>query len=117
MSALCQKRTNATQQNFLFDHLVGAGGSMGGTSRPSNFAVCRLITTSNLVDNKQLTAQMRETHDLCDEGRDVATASLLEVWIDEAERRTLFLFEASRRAKLGAARLHCPQGRGGTPCE
>jgi starvation-inducible DNA-binding protein len=39
---------------------------------------------------------MRETHDLCDEHGDVATASLLEVWIDEAERRTWFLFEASR---------------------
>jgi starvation-inducible DNA-binding protein len=52
-------------------------------------------------DNKQLTAHMRETHDLCDEGRDVATASLLEVWIDEAERRTWFLFEASRRANTG----------------
>jgi starvation-inducible DNA-binding protein len=52
-------------------------------------------------DNKQLTAHMRETHDLCDEGGDVATASLLEVWIDEAERRTWFLFEASRRANVG----------------
>ena len=52
-------------------------------------------------DNKQLTAHMRETHDLCDEGGDVATASLLEVWIDEAERRTWFLFEASRRAQPG----------------
>jgi starvation-inducible DNA-binding protein len=48
-------------------------------------------------DNKQLAAHMRETHGLCDEGDDVATASLLEVWIDEAERRTWFLFEASRR--------------------
>jgi starvation-inducible DNA-binding protein len=47
-------------------------------------------------DNKQLVARMRETHDLCDEHGDVATASLLEVWIDEAERRTWFLFEASR---------------------
>jgi starvation-inducible DNA-binding protein len=47
-------------------------------------------------DNKQLVARMRETHDLCDEHRDVATASLIEVWIDEAERRTWFLFEASR---------------------
>jgi starvation-inducible DNA-binding protein len=37
-------------------------------------------------DNKLLTAYMRETHDLCDEHRDVATASLLENWIDEAER-------------------------------
>jgi starvation-inducible DNA-binding protein len=47
-------------------------------------------------DNKQLVARMRETHDLCDEHGDVATASLLEVWIDEAEHRTWFLFEASR---------------------
>jgi starvation-inducible DNA-binding protein len=53
-------------------------------------------------DNKELTAHMRETHDLCDEGGDVATASLLEVWIDEAERRTWFLFEASRRSGEGA---------------
>jgi starvation-inducible DNA-binding protein len=47
-------------------------------------------------DNKQLVAFMRETHDLCDEGNDVASASLLENWIDEAEQRTWFLFEASR---------------------
>jgi len=47
-------------------------------------------------DNKQLTAHMRETHDLCDEHADVATTSLLEVWIDESERRTWFLFEACR---------------------
>jgi starvation-inducible DNA-binding protein len=47
-------------------------------------------------DNKQLVTRMRETHDLCDEHGDVATASLLENWIDEAERRTWFLFEATR---------------------
>jgi starvation-inducible DNA-binding protein len=47
-------------------------------------------------DNKQLVAHLRETHDLCDEHGDVATASLIENWIDEAERRTWFLFEASR---------------------
>src|SRR5712691_10015579 len=47
-------------------------------------------------DNKQLTSHMRETHALCDEHGDVATASLLENWIDEAERRTWFLFEAGR---------------------
>ena len=47
-------------------------------------------------DNKQLVARMRETHDVCDEHGDVATASLLEVWIDEAEGRTWFLFEATR---------------------
>ena len=48
-------------------------------------------------DNKSMAARMRETHGLCDEHEDVATASLLEVWIDEAERRTWFLFEATRR--------------------
>ncbi|HLG82448.1 MAG TPA: DNA starvation/stationary phase protection protein [Bradyrhizobium sp.] len=47
-------------------------------------------------DNKQLTARMRETHDLCDEHSDVASASLLENWIDESERRTWFLFETTR---------------------
>jgi starvation-inducible DNA-binding protein len=47
-------------------------------------------------DNKQLVAAMRETHNLCDEHGDVASASLLEVWIDEAERRAWFLFEAAR---------------------
>src|SRR5246127_1702353 len=50
-------------------------------------------------DNKQLAASLRETHGLCDEHDDVATASLLEVWIDEAERRTWFLFEATRTAE------------------
>ncbi len=48
-------------------------------------------------DNKALATRLREAHNVCDEHRDVATASLIEVWIDEAERRTWFLFEASRR--------------------
>jgi starvation-inducible DNA-binding protein len=48
-------------------------------------------------DNKELAARLREVHDVCDEHRDIATASLIEVWIDETERRTWFLFEASRR--------------------
>src|SRR6266446_3498667 len=47
-------------------------------------------------DNKRVAARMRETHNVCDEHRDVATASLLEVWIDEGERRAWFLFEATR---------------------
>jgi starvation-inducible DNA-binding protein len=48
-------------------------------------------------DNKTLAARLREVHDVCDEHRDIAAASLIEVWIDETERRTWFLFEASRR--------------------
>jgi starvation-inducible DNA-binding protein len=47
-------------------------------------------------DNKQLTSIMRQVHNACDEYGDVATASLLENWIDETERRTWFLFEATR---------------------
>ena len=50
-------------------------------------------------DNARLADRMRETHGVCDDHRDVATASLLEVWIDEAERRAWFLFEASRPAE------------------
>jgi len=49
-------------------------------------------------DNKQLAASMREAHGLCDEHGDVATASVLETWIDEAERRVWFLFEAGRKS-------------------
>ena len=53
-------------------------------------------------DNLQLVAFMHETHELCDEHGDVASASLLEVWIDEAERRVWFLFEATRESRSGA---------------
>jgi starvation-inducible DNA-binding protein len=49
-------------------------------------------------DNKTMVAGLREAHNVCDEHRDVATTSLIEVWIDETERRAWFLFEATRRA-------------------
>jgi starvation-inducible DNA-binding protein len=48
-------------------------------------------------DNRTLAARLREAHNVCDEHRDVATASLIEVWIDETERRSWFLFEATRQ--------------------
>jgi starvation-inducible DNA-binding protein len=48
-------------------------------------------------DNQRFADRMRAVHGVCDEHGDVATASLLEVWIDEAEQRAWFLFEASRR--------------------
>jgi len=47
-------------------------------------------------DNQTLAARLREAHNVCDEHRDIASASLIEVWIDETERRTWFLFESSR---------------------
>ena len=47
-------------------------------------------------DNQALAARLREVHEMVDEHRDIASASLIEGWIDEAERRTWFLFESSR---------------------
>jgi starvation-inducible DNA-binding protein len=54
-------------------------------------------------DNKQLIADLRQAHNVCDEHGDVATASLIEVWIDEAERRVWFLYEAGRAGESPSA--------------
>lgn len=51
-----------------------------------------------LADNQSVAKAMREAHSLCDDHDDAATASLLEIYIDETERRTWFLFESSRAA-------------------
>jgi starvation-inducible DNA-binding protein len=48
-------------------------------------------------DNRTLAASLRQAHNVCDEQGDVATASLIEVWLDETERRVWFLFESNRR--------------------
>ncbi len=48
-------------------------------------------------DNMALSGRLRQVHAVCDEYNDIASASLIEVWIDETERRTWFLFEASRK--------------------
>ena len=53
-------------------------------------------------DNRDLARSMREVHALCDEDGDVATTSLLEVWIDETERRAWFLYEATRAGEMPA---------------
>ena len=51
-----------------------------------------------MLDNKAMAKSMRDAHEICDKHSDVATASLLEVYIDETERRTWFLFEATQGA-------------------
>lgn len=51
-------------------------------------------------DNKQLVAEMRAVHALCDEYGDIASASLIEVWIDETERRAWFLYESCRTGRV-----------------
>ena len=53
------------------------------------------------ADNKKVAAAMRKAHKIADDHEDVATASLLETYIDDTERRTWFLFEASRKADSG----------------
>jgi len=85
---------------------------IGGTTLRSIGHICRLqrvldndadfVTPTDMLaelrnDNKELVVKLRETHDLCDEHGDVASASLLENWIDEAERRVWFLYESTRR--------------------
>ena len=50
-----------------------------------------------LEDNRTLAATMRQAHDVCEEHGDIASTSQIEVWVDESERRSWFLFETSRR--------------------
>jgi hypothetical protein len=69
--------------------------------RPTSFELCFeddeiLTTPSSRGPLRAIGRRLREPHDLCDEHGDVTTASLLENWIDEAERRTWFLFETCR---------------------
>jgi starvation-inducible DNA-binding protein len=51
------------------------------------------MLTELCADNRQLTVSLRSVHAVCDRHKDVATASLIETWIDETERRSWFLFE------------------------
>lgn len=96
----------------MTDDIAERARKIGGTSLRSIGHIGRVqrlldndaefVTAEDMLaelrdDNKQFTKYLRETHALCDEYGDVATASLIENWIDEAERRTWFLFEATRR--------------------
>ena len=102
----------ATQIFAITDDIAERVRKTGGTTIRSIGQIARLqrlddndadfVTPEGMLaelreDNQRLVASMRETHDLCDEHNDVATASLLENWIDEGERRIWFLFEAGRR--------------------
>ena len=93
------------------DPMAERARKLGGTTLRSIGHIARLqripdndaeyVTPSDMLaelreDNAATVAAMRQTHDLCDEMNDVATASLIENWIDEAERRIWFLFEAGR---------------------
>lgn len=100
----------------MTDDIAERVRKIGGTTIRSIGHIARLqrvedndadfVTPEDMIaelreDNKNLVARMRELHDVCDEARDVATASLIENWIDEGERRLWFLYEASRPSHVG----------------
>ena len=68
-----------------------------------SFVPPREMLRELMEDNKHVAAAMRKAHKLCDDHEDSGTAGLLETFIDETERRTWFLFEASRREGDNAA--------------
>jgi starvation-inducible DNA-binding protein len=68
-----------------------------------NYVPPREMLRELMEDNKHMAALMRKAHRLCDDHEDSGTAGLLETFIDETERRTWFLFEASRQEGSNAA--------------
>jgi starvation-inducible DNA-binding protein len=103
---------HADQIFAMTDEIAERARKIGGVSLHSisDIVRCRRLADNNemfvapeamlselIADNQQLTRLLRETHAVCDEHNDVATASLIENWIDESERRTWFLFEAAGR--------------------
>lgn len=66
------------------------------TDNDADFVTPQDMLSELAGDNQQLTKSLREAHAVCDEYNDIATTSLIENWIDESERRTWFLFEATR---------------------
>lgn len=97
----------------MTDDIAERGRKVGGTTIRSigHIARVRRIADNDAVyvepqdmlaelreNNRQLLSEMRQMHNTCEEYNDVATASLLENWIDQTERRIWFLFEISRKA-------------------
>jgi len=104
----------ASQIFAMTDAVAERARKIGGTTLRSIGHISRLSRLSDndaeyvepkdmlaelLQDNQQLVSEMRRTHELAVANGDVATTSLLEAWIDEAERRGWFLFESGRAAE------------------
>jgi starvation-inducible DNA-binding protein len=96
----------------MTDDIAERARKLGGTTLRSIGHIARLqripdndadyVTPEDMLaelasDNRQLLGFLRSTHAVAEEHNDVATTSVVEVWIDEAERRAWFLFEAGRR--------------------
>jgi starvation-inducible DNA-binding protein len=104
----------ATQIDAMTDTIAERVRKLGGTTIRSVGHIKRLqrvldndaeyVTPLDMIaelreDNQTLTRHMRILHELCDEHNDIATASLIENWIDETEQRSWFLFETGRRTE------------------
>jgi starvation-inducible DNA-binding protein len=104
----------ATEIDAMTDVIAERVRKLGGTTIRSIGHISRLqrvldndaayVTPLDMLaelrdDNKQLCVHMRTLHGLCDEHGDIATASLIENWIDETEKRVWFLFETTRRTE------------------
>mgnify|MGYP001184532885 CR=1 FL=1 len=101
-----------SQQIFaMTDPMAERARKIGGTTLHSVGEIARMtkildndapyVTPEDMLaelrdDNQTLVRRLRAVHALCEDANDVATASLIEVWIDEGERRTWFLFESTR---------------------
>ena len=103
----------ATQTFAITDTIAERARKIGGTTIRSISDIARNqrlkdnnkegVSPQEMIgelceDNQQLTRSLRATHEICDRHNDVATASLIEVWIDESERRTWFLAEITQDA-------------------
>jgi starvation-inducible DNA-binding protein len=102
---------HAEQIFAMTDDIAERARKIGGTTLHSISDVSRyqrlqdnneeFVTPNEMLtelcnDNQELTRSLRSTHEVCDRHNDVATASLIETWIDETERRTWFLSEVTR---------------------
>ena len=96
---------HADQIFSITDDIAERVRKIGGTTIRSIGQIAKLQRISDndadYVEPLDMLAELREAHDVCDEYNDVATASLIENWIDEGERRHWFLFETCRNAKSG----------------
>jgi starvation-inducible DNA-binding protein len=101
---------NGDQLFAMTDDIAERARKIGGTTLHSigeiashqrlsdndqEFVAAEDMISELCLDNQQLTKFLRETHEICEKHNDVATASLIETWIDQTERRTWFLFETT----------------------
>lgn len=102
---------HATQIFAMTDDIAERARKIGGTTLHSVSEISRnqrlkdnneeFVAPQDMMaeladDNLHLTRSLRAAHEICDQHKDVATASMIEVWIDESERRTWFLTEVQR---------------------